>query len=101
MTTALERGKVYSWQVTAFNTQNQEIAKSSTGKFKVLDASKVDFLQRARKEYKDDHLVLGMLYAQSGLLDDAERELGTASASKDTGALARQMLVRLKRIRSH
>jgi hypothetical protein len=101
MTTALERGMVYSWQVIAFNTQNQEVAKSHTGKFKVLDASKVDFLQRARKEYKDDHLVLGMLYAQSGLLDDAERELGTASASRDTAALARQMLVRVKRIRNH
>jgi anti-sigma factor RsiW len=69
----LERGRVFSWQITA-HTGDGEV-KSPEAKFKVLAPAVASELARVKKIYAGRRLALGLLYAEAGLLDDAEREL--------------------------
>lgn len=77
-TTSLERGKVYSWQVKAMK-EGQEITSprppAPQAKFRVLDHSKADELARAKRAYGSSHLTLALLYADAGLIKEAEQEL--------------------------
>lgn len=96
---ALQRGKTYSWEVIAF-AGGQEIAKSAAGRIKILEQGKVDFLVRAQRQYANSRLILGVIYTQAGLLDDAEREftaiIDSPQESQDTRKLARQLLSSVK-----
>jgi hypothetical protein len=67
----LTRGRVYSWEVTA--TKDDEKI-SSQAKFKVLEESKANEVADARKQHPGFHLLLGIVYARVGLLDEAENE---------------------------
>ncbi len=46
-------------------------------KFKVLEQSQANELERIKKTAANSPLTLGVLYAQAGLLNDAEREFET------------------------
>jgi anti-sigma factor RsiW len=73
----LERGRVYSWQVIArtASTEVKEPAPNAPeAKFKVLELAKADEIARAKRAYVGRHLVLGLIYAEAGLPDEAERE---------------------------
>ena len=76
-TRSLERGRTYSWQLTA-RAGGREIVSpvkpAPDAKFMVLNQAKAAELDRAKSASGNSHLTLGILYAQSGLLDDAERE---------------------------
>jgi len=77
-TVALQRGKVYSWQVRALVDDKEIVSpppQSPEAKFKVLDSVKLAELQRVRQSYGKSHLVLAIVYARMGLLDDSEREV--------------------------
>jgi hypothetical protein len=56
-------------------------------------------LAAAKNETAGSHLTLGGLYAQAGLLDDAERELQLLLRANPQSALAQKLLrgVRAKR----
>lgn len=64
----LERGARYSWQVTAGNGEVE------TASFIVLDAQTGQEWQEIRRDFKDSHLVLGLVAEEFGLLTVAERE---------------------------
>ena len=64
----LERGATYSWQVTAGNKEIE------TASFKVMDEASATLWQEIRRDYKDSHLVLGLVAEELGLLAVAERE---------------------------
>jgi hypothetical protein len=92
----LERGRVYSWQVVALKG-GEEIAKAPSpdapeAKFKVLEGAKFAEIERAKRSYAGQHLVLGVLYAQAGLLDEAERELQALVAANPDSAEAKSLL---------
>lgn len=74
---ALTRGHIYTWQVTAVK-EGQEIKApvppAAEARFKVLEEGQAAELNRARQSFPGSHLTLGILYAQAGLLDEAERE---------------------------
>ena len=96
--TALSRGVNYSWQVTA------RLGKGATTKFprppaaeavfRILDSSKASELDRARQSRGESHLLMGILYAREGLLDEAEMELKLANPAE-----AQRLLESLKNIR--
>ena len=74
---ALPRGRTYTWQVVAESAGRRLVAPAPPEpdvRFRVLDASRAEALSAARSR-RASHLVLGVLYAEAGLIDDAHREL--------------------------
>jgi Putative zinc-finger len=86
----LARGQVYSWQVKAVKGRQEFIAPSPPApdaKFRILDQVAAAEIARARRDYASSHLLLGLLYARAGLLDEAEREFRSLqNANPDSDA---------------
>ena len=99
---ALPRGHVYSWQVKA-NKDGQETTSprppAPQAKFRVLDQSKVNELTRAKRSYGSSHLMLGLLYAEAGLLKEAEAELRLLRRANPDSEVARNLLRQIQAIR--
>ena len=75
---SLTRGRTYAWQVRAFLPDNEIVAPAPPApeaRFRVLSQTEADRLAGVRSRYENFHLVLGLLLAQAGALDEAEREL--------------------------
>ncbi|HKQ78453.1 MAG TPA: hypothetical protein VJ810_32435 [Blastocatellia bacterium] len=102
VTRALERGRSFSWQVTA-RVRDREVVSpvrpAPEARFMTLDRTKADELAEAKNASAGSHLTLGILYAQAGLLDDAERELQALLRANPQSTLAQKLLriVRAKR----
>lgn len=98
----LARGKVYSWQVTAFK-DGQEIKSprppAPQARFRILDRAKADELARARRAYPSSHLTLGLLYARAGLLKEAEQELRLLQRANPGSEIARGLLRQVRALR--
>ncbi|HTP36663.1 MAG TPA: hypothetical protein VMJ75_31020 [Candidatus Acidoferrales bacterium] len=85
---ALRRGTRYSWQLTVRRDGAEvtsPVPPEPEAKFQVLDAASEDSLARLRATSKDSHLVMGIAYAQAGLLDQARLEL-RAAADQNPGS---------------
>lgn len=100
-TVELERGRIYSWQVTSSKDGKQQVspvAPDPEARFKVLDRATVNELSNVEKT-GNSHLVRGAMYARAGLLDDAERELRSLLVANPNSEIARRLLqsVRAKR----
>lgn len=92
---ALRRGRVYAWTVTADRDGQKVTAPSASAgeaKFKVLEQSKADEWSRAEKAYAGSHLTLGLLAAQAGLLDEAERQFRALAAANPQSPVAKAFL---------
>ncbi|MBI1760415.1 MAG: zf-HC2 domain-containing protein [Acidobacteria bacterium] len=91
----LPRERVYLWQVTA-SKDGQEIkapvAPAPEARFKILDQAKADEIAAARRRTPVSNLLLGLLYAQAGLFDEAERELQKLAQANPQAPLAKQLL---------
>ena len=101
-TTTLPRGIVYSWQVKAIK-DGQEITSprppAPQAKFRVLDQTKANELARAKRAYSSSHLTLALLYAEAGLLKEAEQELRLVRRSNPNSDLARKLLRQIQSFR--
>ena len=95
VTRSLRPGGIYMWQVRALKDGN-ETRSPSTGqgeaKFKVLDQSKVREVERAKQTYADSHLAMGVIYAEAGLLDEANREFLALAAANPNSRLVRSLM---------
>jgi hypothetical protein len=97
--TDLERGLTFRWQVTAKASGRQvksPLPPAPEARFKVLEPDKANDLQRARQALANSHLALGLLYAQAGLLDDAERELQMLIGANPQANVAKGLLQSVK-----
>ena len=98
----LPRGKVYSWQVKAVK-DGQEVKAprppAPQAKFRVLDRAKADELARARRANPSSHLTLGLLYADAGLLKEAEQELRLLQKANPGSDIARRLLRQVQALR--
>jgi hypothetical protein len=83
----LKRGQVYEWQVTS---QGKGISQPM--KFKVLDGARADELDRVKKASHDNHLLLGILYADAGALGEAAREFNLVPKTDARFGIARKLL---------
>jgi len=97
----LRRGAVYRWEVRAVRGKQVDIAPAPTeaeARFMVLGVAAAKRLTDAQAAMPNAPLALGILYANSGALDDAKRELAQAAAGNDEKqkALAAQLLAKLK-----
>lgn len=100
---ALGRGAIYAWEVTAVRDDKEVTSPAPPAppaKFKVLDAAKLGELTRARGMYRGSHLILGVISAQFGLLDEAERELNALVAANPDSITARNLLRSVKSLRT-
>jgi anti-sigma factor RsiW len=98
-----ESGRVYSWQVKAFRGGEEVLSPkppAPEAKFRVLDRKQAGDLMRAQQEQAGSHLVLGILFAASGALDDAERELSALAAANPQSAIPERLLRELAAARS-
>src|SRR4029077_9817890 len=91
----LSRGRVYAWQVKA-TKEGQEVTAprppAPQAKFRVLDQAKTDEIVRARRAYPSSHLTLGLLYANAGLLREAEQELRLLQKANPDSEIVRSLL---------
>jgi anti-sigma factor RsiW len=99
---ALSRGKVYSWQVKAVK-DGQEFTSprppAPQAKFRILDQLKANELMKAKRAYPSSHLTLGLLYADAGLLDEAERELRLLQRTNPGSEIVRSLLSQIQALR--
>jgi hypothetical protein len=99
---SLSRGEVYAWQVKAIK-DGQEFKSprppAPQARFRILDRAKANELAKARRAYQSSHLTLGLLYAEAGLLPEAERELGVLQRQNPNSEIARSLLDQVKALR--
>ncbi|HEX5875556.1 MAG TPA: hypothetical protein VFY60_12990, partial [Pyrinomonadaceae bacterium] len=94
-TTTLARGRVYSWQVKALK-DGQEFTSprppAPQAKFRILDQAKANELARARRAHGNSHLTLALLYADAGLIQEAEQQLRLLRRANPNSPIARALL---------
>jgi hypothetical protein len=76
--TPLPRGKVFVWQVTATvrgETVRSPVPPAPEARFQVAGADAAAALEDVRKSHPDNHLLLAVLLARNGVLDEAAVEL--------------------------
>jgi hypothetical protein len=64
-------------------------------RFKVLDQGATDALLAVERAQPESHVLLGVLYLQAGVLEDARRHLRAVPADDPQAPLARRTLERL------
>lgn len=99
----LARGNVYQWQVKAFKNGETFTAPSlsaSPAKFRVIDRAAAEQLDEARRAYPSSHLLLGLLYAQAGLLKEADAEFRALQQSNPDSEAARKLSTSLSSLRN-
>jgi anti-sigma factor RsiW len=93
--TPLARGKVYSWQVKAIK-DGQEVTSprppAPQAKFRVLDQAKANEIAKAKRDFASSHLTLGLLYADAGLLKEAEQQFRLLRRANPNSDIARNLL---------
>ena len=98
----LKRGVVYSWQVKAIKDGREFVSPrppSPQAKFHILDKGKASEISQARRTYASSHLTMGLLYAQAGLLDEAEQEFRALQKANPDSALVRKLLSQVQKTR--
>ena len=99
----LKAGRIYSWQVTAIKDGvkiTSPVLPAPQAKFKVLDRATAEQLLKAERAYPDSHLTLGVLYAEAGLLDDAEQQLRLFISNNPTAGIAQKLLQNVTAMRA-
>jgi len=64
-----------------------------------MDQAKVNELAKAKRAYASSHLTLGLLYAEAGLLKEAEQELRLLRKANPNSELARTLLRQVQALR--
>lgn len=99
---SLKRGGVYAWQVRA-SKDGQEVKaprpNAPEATFRVLDQAKANEVTQARRAYATSHLTLGLIYAQAGLLDEAEGEFRALQKANPDSTVARRLLANVRALR--
>ncbi|MBP7375938.1 MAG: tetratricopeptide repeat protein, partial [Pyrinomonadaceae bacterium] len=95
----LKRGNVYQWQVTA-QRDGEEIRSPSRpapdARFRVIDSVAANEIDAAKRNFGSSRLLLGILYANAGLLDDAEREFQALLRRNPNSEAARRLLNKVR-----
>ena len=91
----LPRGVTYTWQVMALKDGSKILSPAPPApeaQFRVLEKEKAEELAVVREQYAGTHSLLGSLYTQAGLLDDAEREFQALVLANPDSPVARKLL---------
>jgi hypothetical protein len=66
----------------------------------VLDRATSEVLLKAERAYPESHLTLGVLYAEAGLLDDAEQHLRLFISNNPRNDIAQKLLQNVTAMRA-
>ena len=100
--TPLERGSVYQWQVTAIRSGEEvksPVRPAPEAKFKIVSQSRLADIEKAKRSAGNSHLLLGVVYANAGLLDDAEREFQILLKNNPKSDIAKKLLSKVRSAR--
>ncbi|HZF40271.1 MAG TPA: zf-HC2 domain-containing protein [Blastocatellia bacterium] len=100
---SLQYGAIYSWQVKTIKDGREFVtprAPAPQATFRILDQAKANELVQARRAYASSHLALGLLYAQAGLIDEAERELRALQKANPNSAIVSRLLANVRALRN-
>jgi anti-sigma factor RsiW len=100
----LERGRTYTWIVTAIKEGKEvksPVAPAPEARFKILEKETATEVLKTRQDYRDSHLISGLVCAQAGLLDEAEREFDLLVRENPKSPVANKLLRSVKSLRSH
>lgn len=98
----LARGRVYAWQVKAVKDGQEFTAPrppAPQARFRILSQAKASELTQARRAYPTSHLMLGLLYAQAGLLKEAEQHLRLVQRANPDSEIAGNLLRQVRAMR--
>ncbi len=102
MPQSLKRGALFAWQVKA-RQDGQEITSphppAPQAKFRLLTQAKANEIAQARRSVGASHLTLGLLYAEAGLLDEAEAEFRALQRANSTSPIARRLLMNVRALK--
>ena len=96
ISSALKRGAVYSWQVTALvdgKDVTSPVKPAPSAQFKVIESTRVSELELIRGTYPNSHLAAGVLYGHAGLKSEAEREFRALVKDNPDSSAARRLLL--------
>lgn len=96
----LRRGQIFSWVVIAMVNGKKIVSPSASEpemKFAIL--SMADFQELTRLKQSNSHLALGVFYARTGLLDQAEREFQSLVELNSQSDTPRKLLQSVRAIR--
>ncbi len=100
VTQPLKRGRIYAWLVkTSKNGRIEVSPPAQEARFRILDQARADELSAARRDYGSSHLALGLLYAQAGVLDEAEREFSALQRANPKSEIVNRLLMRIRKMR--
>jgi hypothetical protein len=92
----LARGHTYLWQVTATMHGGSKIVASSPAPsealLRIIPRKLADQMARFQRGHRDAHLVLGVVYAQAGMLTEGADELRKVPAGDSSYDVARRLL---------
>jgi hypothetical protein len=99
---ALERGRLYSWQVRAVVDGKTVISPKPPAPdtlFKVLDRKALQAIENAKRAQGNSHLTMAVLYWKHGLIEAAEREAQALVRANPGSAVAADLLRSLQSLR--
>lgn len=97
-----EPGEVYQWQVKADRAGMEVLSPAppaAPARFRLLDSDEAEELAAAEGLYGGSHLLMGLLYAQAGLLDESEEELRLLRQENPESHLVRDLLRSVSNLR--
>jgi hypothetical protein len=93
---ALAHGRTYLWQVTATLRGGSKVVASSPSPseatLRILPRKLADEIAHFQRGHRDAHLVLGVLYAQAGMLTEGASELRQVPSGDSFYGVARRLL---------
>ncbi len=98
----LKRGGIYQWQVVAAKDSleiKSPVRPAPDAKFKIVDSQHASDIDAAKRSHRNSHLLLGILYANAGLLDEAELEFRALLRQNPKSDVARRLLNKVKAAR--
>jgi hypothetical protein len=97
----LARGRIYNWQVTAHvgeRTLRSPVPPAPEARFQVAGIDETTQVENLRRDHPGNHLLLAVMLARTGALDEASRELDALAATD--AATAQSLRESLKSIRA-
>ena len=99
----LPRGRTYTWQVTAAKGGKEFISPARPApeaRFRIVGAREISEIESARRRSPRSHLLLGVLYAEAGLLDEAAAEFQALRVQNPSSDQVRRLVQQVQKARS-
>lgn len=96
---ALERGVIYSWQITALKDGKRVVTPKPPlpeARFRILDQPATVQLTKLKETARSSHLIMGLFYWKHGLIAESEREFQALAQANPNSAAVKELLANLR-----